>query len=216
MEPENKIRYPSGRVARTLELRRQLTHLIQEQRDLIECNRGRTRKLIDGFEANESPNEEAIKEFKRASEEESRSFKKKSGENLDKIKSVTDELRVIRTEAGIEGTKLKVEAVKQQATFSAAAVAGVAAITAGGAMPTDARFLYLLWITYGILLATIVVSLFLMYAESRNVEYVLKTGGERNGNSLMAWLTRLLYLSVLGLPAAIVVFLVFVVRNIVG
>ena len=29
-------------------------------------------------------------------------------------------------------------------------------------------------------------------------------------------LTRLLYLSVLGLPAAIVVFLVFVVRNIVG
>ena len=29
-------------------------------------------------------------------------------------------------------------------------------------------------------------------------------------------LTRLLYLSVLGLPAAIVVFLAFVVRNIVG
>jgi hypothetical protein len=64
MEPENKSGYPSGRVERTLELSRQLNDLRQKPWVLIEENQRRTRELIDGFEANESPNEETIKAFK--------------------------------------------------------------------------------------------------------------------------------------------------------
>jgi hypothetical protein len=61
------------------------------------------------------------------------------------------------------------------------------------------------------LLTTIVVSLVLMFVESKNVEYILKTGEERD--SPMVLLTWVLYLSILGLPAAIVAFAAFVILN---
>ena len=156
-----------------------------------------------------------LEDVERHAEEDRQRHLKERDEKLAEMDQIINELLIIQTEAGIEGTKLKVEALKQQGTFAAAAVAGVTAIVASDLIPEGASHVYLVWITLAILLVTIVISLFLIYIESSNVEYVLKTGVEPNKyHKIKANLTRLLYVSVLGLPAAIVVFMVFVVLDV--
>lgn len=167
------------------------------------------KKLDELAEARDT---EAIKELVSASEKENRNSMKAIQASFREMYRLSDEIEMISIEAKIEGTKLRFDAVKQQATFSAAAVAGVAAITAG-VLPNKLHAVGLLWITYGTLLATIIVSLFLLYLESINIQYVLERGKDLEEDSRPRKIRNILYLSALGLPVAIIVYLVFALLN---
>jgi hypothetical protein len=207
---------------RTVELRAQLERCVQDLGAMMDEYRQGIAKLGDELHAKSEAARAAGKssdkvtaDYNRDASQVRQTYLEKSSEKQAEVDKIVNELKIVQTEAGIEGTKLRVEALKHQATLSAAAVAGVTAITASSAMPKDASHLYLFWITLAILLMTIVLSLFSIYMESSNIEYVLKTGQERaKYHRARAILTRLLYVSVLGLPTAIVLFIIFAVQNV--
>lgn len=122
------------------------------------------------------------------------------------------DLEMVHIEASIEGTKLRFDAIKQQATFSAAAVAGVAAVTSG-ILPEPLRATWLLWIALGVLLLTIATSLILLYMEAYDVQLMMQRGEEPPEEAPAANIKVFLYLSALGLPVAIVVYMTFAILN---
>ncbi len=155
---------------------------------------------------------EALKEVQQADEIESQQRLEAIHAKMTEWRRVNEEVKMTSVEASVEGTKLRCDAVKQQATFSAAALAGVAAITEG-ILPERLGYLYLLWVAYGTLLLTIVVSLYLLYVESVRVEYVVRTGQRVPEDSKFWQFFPALYLSAFGLPTAIVLFLIFAGLN---
>lgn len=150
----------------------------------------------------------ALESSLSAFDEENLNSREATEASFGELYRLLDEFKMISVEAKIEGTKLRFDAVKQQATFSAAAIAGVASITAG-VLPDKLHALWLLWFTYGTLLLTIVVSLSLLYLESINIQSVLESGEDLERSSSRRKIGNTLYLSALGLPAAIVFYLVF-------
>ena len=169
-------------------------------------------ELIEGLA--ESKDVEALQEYLRTGQEEIARRFEAAAARAQEARSAVKEVELIELEANLEGTRLRFDVVKQQATFSAAAVAGVIAITVN-VLPEDLELVWMLWGTIGILLATIAVSLLLLYIESFNIQGVLERGTRMPEGARARRITELFYLSALGLPTAIVVFLVFAIVNLV-
>jgi hypothetical protein len=134
----------------------------------------------------------------------------------DDLLEATKELEVAVAEAAVEGSKLRSDALKHQATLAAGAIAGIAAITQV-VMPQPLNAILWLWATYVVLLQTVWLSVVLMHIEGWNVEHALRTGEEPSSLRLRERVFEWAYLvSIAGLPVAVSLFLVFQLFNIGG
>jgi hypothetical protein len=130
------------------------------------------------------------------------------------VDAVLEELEHVRMEASIEGAKLRNDALKQQATFSGAAIVGVAAITRGALPHIGTPLSNVLLISiYVVLLTTICTSLLLMHIENVDVERTLLRGERLDRGRLVRWGH---FGSTLGLPIAVVLFGVYESVNLSG
>lgn len=155
---------------------------------------------------------EAVKRMVRENDEKTHEQLRYIDERDAEIDTLFKDLDMVRVEASIEGTKLRFDAIKQQATFSAAAVAGVTAVTES-ILPEQLRWTWLLWTSLIALLLTIVVSLLLLYLESAVLETVLGRGEELPEKTLGIRIMGALYFSGFGLPVAVIAYLVFALGN---
>ncbi len=162
----------------------------------------------------ESGGVEAVEEqFNRQNEEDKLNIRNILAQEKRLLEAI-EEVKMVETEANVEGTKLRFDVVKQQATFSVIAMAGVTAVTEG-ILPEELSLVGLFWASVGLLLATIVTSLFLLYLLTARVEYMLQYGQKPAHGSRVDRITELLYFSALGLPLAVVTFLIFAIYNFV-
>jgi hypothetical protein len=127
--------------------------------------------------------------------------------------AVFEEFEAVAAEASVEGSKLRFDALKHQATLAAGAIAGIAAITEV-VMPQPLNAPLLLWFTYVVLLQTVCLSLALMHRESWKAERVLRTGEEPSSHRLWDRMQNWAYAaSGSGLPVAVVLFVIFQAFN---
>jgi hypothetical protein len=127
------------------------------------------------------------------------------------IDEADEDIEVVRTEATIEGSKLRSEALKQGAIFSGAAVVGIAAITrTRGLLPPVHELPLVLWAAYACLLITIAVSLVMMHMEAIRTERTFEAGEVENRG---AFLKTLYFIAASGFPIATVMFALFMIAN---
>jgi len=129
-------------------------------------------------------------------------------EQANELERLGDEIEMIEVEVAIEGSKIRAEALKHQATISAGAIAGIATITQI-ILPPDLNATLLLWTTYAVLLLTVCISVSLMHVEARRVERALVTGE----NPYARFWENIYGASTLGLPAAVLLYIVFFLFN---
>jgi hypothetical protein len=160
----------------------------------------------------------AIQDRRKSAEEEGASdpeqqeqYFKEMEEVTTLYRSLTEELGTVAAEISIETSKLKSEALKQQSTLSALAIGGIAAITNGPLGNAQSGF-FLVVVAYGVLLLTLVVSLFLLHAVVMHVERTLHAGGDMNIRLIMN-INKFYRASWYGLPIGIVLFVIFLVAN---
>lgn len=130
-------------------------------------------------------------------------------EETAEITAAVEEVMKINMEAEIEGSKLRSEALKQQATFSAGAIVGIAAITRG-VLPTYQIYTPLLYIAYVLLLLTISMSLSLINTEAWRVELTLRSGELEHRGKLHR---MFYYFAAGGFSTSVLVFAVFMTAN---
>jgi hypothetical protein len=169
--------------ARIDELRNELLHYSEE----VEVVREVQGRIAESLEATEHFQEYAV-EMARAGAE---------------IESAL-------AEVALESSKLRSDALKQQATFAGGALVGTAAV-AEGLLPKEQVAQPLLWASYGILLVTICASLLLLHLEARGTERLLSTG-ERQHESRIVEVAY--WASVAGLPLAVLTFVAFAAVNV--
>jgi hypothetical protein len=123
------------------------------------------------------------------------------------------EFEAVAAEASVEGSKLRSEALKHQATLAAGAIAGVAAITEV-VMPQPLNATLWLWFTYVVLLTTVWLSVLLMHVEAGNAEHILRTGALPSPPRWQRWASFWFRIAAeSGLMVAFILFLVFQVFN---
>lgn len=89
-----------------------------------------------------------------------------------------EEIGMVSTEAAVEGSKLRSDTLKQQATFSAGAIVGIATIDEV-LLPFPGGQSWMLWAAYLVLLLTTATSLPLLHYEASRTEKILMTGERR-------------------------------------
>jgi flagellar biosynthesis chaperone FliJ len=128
-------------------------------------------------------------------------------------KEISEELGTLAAEVSVEGSKLRTETLKQQATLAAGAIVGVGAITSV-IMPSILHAEVLLWATYVVLLETVVFSVLLMHIEAERVENVLLSGSSSFPSPFLKWSFKAMHIaSMSGLPVAVWLFLIFQLFN---
>ncbi len=142
------------------------------------------------------------------------------GEEADRVgeleaeaKDISGEFETLAAEVSVEGSKLRIETLKQQATLAAGAIVGVGAITSV-IMPSTLHAEVLLWATYVVLLYTVSSSVLLMHAEAERVEQVLWSGSTSFPGPFLKRVGKVINIaSMLGLPVAVWLFLIFQLFN---
>lgn len=142
-------------------------------------------------------------------QEEINNLLRENAKKWEEIEAVATELHGIYVEAHLAGSKLQAEVLKQQATFSAGAIVGVA-VSTKALFPEDPIFVPLLGASFGILLFTVCLSLLLLHIEALGSQILLFTGEfQERGRLIRIFRT----LAAGGLPVAVVLFLVFAGAN---
>src|SRR5215207_1137089 len=128
------------------------------------------------------------------------------------LMTLTKDLEAVLAEANIEGSKLRTEALKQQATFSGAALVGITAIVQA-ILQTPLALILTLWLSSAFLLLGVCVSLILIHVEARRAEKSLRTGRVGVEGRWQNFWKGLYGASTVFLPAATVTFVVFFIAN---
>jgi hypothetical protein len=128
---------------------------------------------------------------------------------VDELQAAAEEINVVFVEGSVEGSKLRSEALKHQATIAGGAIVGIATITQV-VMPPNLNATLLLWATYVVLLMMVCYSIILMHAEARRTEDLLRTGESNVGGRVARWTYVASYM---GLPVAVVLFIIFQLCN---
>lgn len=132
---------------------------------------------------------------------------------FEEVEALSEEFEAIAAEVSVEGSKLRTETLKQQATLAAGAIVGVGAITSV-IMPSILHAEVLLWATYVVLLETVVFSVLLMHIEAERVENVLLSGSSSFPGPFLKWSFKAMHIaSMSGLPVAVWLFLIFQLFN---
>lgn len=131
---------------------------------------------------------------------------------VDEFDAAERELQAAFSESTLEGTKLWADSLKQQATFSGAALVAITTVTEA-LLPERLVLQPLLWASYVFLLLTLCVSLFLLHLNTWYANRVLSTGRIKtkpdNRSAYVHWATAF------GLPLAVVSYVVFAVANVI-
>lgn len=206
---------------RARELRARFEQLEQQAE---EANNAYIKRVNDRTEAlkeaigsfKESGDVEVLEEYLQGYEQKKDQEDEQSLRNINarenRLLRVVEEVDLVEVEATLEGTKLRFDVVKQQATFSVVAIAGMTAVTTG-VLPENLSLVWLFWTSIGLLLATVTLSLFLLYIESFRIESMLQSGRKIPEDMRGEKITDFLYFSAFGLPLAIITFLVFAIYN---
>jgi regulator of protease activity HflC (stomatin/prohibitin superfamily) len=150
--------------------------------------------------------EEELLELQRAFQAQTADFQERAVE----VSRATHEVKAALAEAAFESSRLRSDALKQQATFAGAALVGTAAV-AERLLPKEQVAQPLLWASYGILLVTVCASLLLLHLEAWSTERALATG-ERQPRSRLFRATH--WASMAGLPLAVLAFVAFAALNV--
>lgn len=154
---------------------RESRRLYEEQRKRFGEALNHRREEIEAAEgATDAGDETAIRKLLDLRSEQLREILNASRQ----VQEAAEEVSMISTEAAVEGSKLRSDTLKQQATFSAGAIVGIATIDEV-LLPFSGGQSWMLWAAYLVLLLTTATSLPLLHYEASRTEKILMTGERR-------------------------------------